>query len=87
MAALLAIEAAHDRHSLANPVRTAIVRVELNAIVKVDPPRSWPKKEKAMFALLPLDIKSIIALREEQRDNELRRLQSKVAENLNYGKT
>jgi hypothetical protein len=82
LAALLAIEAAHDRHSLANPVRTAVVRAELNSIVKVDPPRSWPTAEKGMFALLAPDVRHIIALREQQRDNEIRRLQSKVAREL-----
>jgi hypothetical protein len=79
LAALAAIETAHDRHCLANPVRTAIVRAELNTIVKVDPPRSWPKQDKAAFALLPADSKQIIATRELQRDNEVRRLQSKTA--------
>jgi hypothetical protein len=82
LAALTAIEAAHDRHSLANPVRTAIVRAEVDRLAKVTPPRSWPKAEKAMFALLPPDIKRIIALRQEQADHELCRLQSKVAREL-----
>jgi hypothetical protein len=82
LAALAAIEAAHDRHTLANPVRTAIVRAEVDKLAKVEAPRSLPKAEKAMFALLPPDIKRIIALRQEQADHELRRLQSKVAREL-----
>ena len=40
-----------------------------------------------MFAMLPPDIRHIIALREQQRDHELRRLQSKVARELELRQT
>lgn len=79
LAVLAAIEVAHDQHSLANPVRTAIVRAELNTIVKVDPPRSWPKQAKATFALLPPDIQRVLAKRQMDFDKELSRLHEEVA--------
>jgi hypothetical protein len=82
LAQLSAIEAMHDKFSLPNPVRTAAVRSALETLIKTDPPRSWPKAEKAMFALLPPDIRHIIALRQEQMDREIRKLHSKVARQL-----
>lgn len=80
LAMLGAIEALHDFHSLSNPVRTAIVRAALEQIIKLDPPRSWPKEDKALFAQLDPQIRRVIARREADRDRELRRLQSKAAE-------
>ena len=44
----------------------------------VEPPRSWPKADKALFVLLPDDVQAIISRRENQRDRELRRLQGVV---------
>jgi hypothetical protein len=82
LAQLSAIEAMHDKFSLPNPVRTAAVRYALETLIKTDPPRSWPKAEKAMFAQLPPDIRHIIALRQEQMDREIRKLHSKVARQL-----
>ena len=72
----------HDKFSLPNPVRTAAVRYAMETVVKADPPRSWPKKDKAAFAMLPSDIRLILAKRQEQMDTEIRRLQSKVAREL-----
>ena len=79
LAQLDAIERAHDRHSLSNPVRTAIVREVLETILQDDPPRSWPKDDKVLFAQLDPAIRRIIAEREKERDRELRRLQNKAA--------
>jgi hypothetical protein len=82
LAQLNAIEAMHDKFSLPNPVRTAAVRSAMETVVKADPPRSWPKKDKAAFAMLPSDIRLILAKRQEKMDTEIRRLQSKVAREL-----
>ena len=79
---LSAIEALHDKFSLPNPVRTAAVRSAMETVVKAAPPRSWPKKDKAAFAMLPSDIQLILAKRQEQMDTEIRRLQSKVAQEM-----
>jgi hypothetical protein len=74
-----AIERSHDRHSLSNPVRTAVVREVLGTIIKVDPPRSWPATDKVAFARLPADIRQAIASRERDRDRALRNAQHKIA--------
>jgi hypothetical protein len=77
-----AIDALHQYHGLSSPIHAAAVYAALERVIRTEPPRSWPKAEKAMFALLPPDIRHTIALREQQRDHELRRLQSKVAREL-----
>jgi hypothetical protein len=82
LAQINAIEQLHDRWSLANPVRTAIVRAALATFIKTDPPRSWPREDKVRFAELDPDIREIISKRENDRDKELRRLQNKVAADL-----
>jgi len=46
----------------------------------VNPPRSWPKADKALFAGLPLAVQAVIARREAERDRELRRLQQVVGD-------
>ena len=79
---LSAIEALHEKLTLPNPVRTLAVEYAMATLVKADPPRSWPKKDKAAFAMLPSDIRLILAKRQEQMDTEIRRLQSKVAREL-----
>jgi hypothetical protein len=82
LAQLDAIEQMHDKFALPNPVRTAAVRYAMETVVKADPPWSWPKKDRAAFAMLPSDIRLILAKRQEQMDTEIRRLQSKVAREL-----
>jgi hypothetical protein len=80
LAMLAAVQAIHDHHNLPNPVRTAIVRAALGMIIKVDPPRSWPKEDKVLFAQLDPDVRQIISERESLRDREIRRLQNAAAE-------
>jgi len=73
-----AIARLHDVHGLSNPVATATVAAILDAIVKCDPPRSWPKEDKARFSLLPADIREVIGRRERERDRALRRQQNEL---------
>jgi hypothetical protein len=73
---LAAIAQIHDEHRLSNPVATAIVSRALDRTITVEPPRSWPKADKAAFLFLPKQTQAIIARRERDRDRELRRLQS-----------
>jgi hypothetical protein len=82
LAQLDAIEQMHDKFSLPNPVRTAAVEHAMATLLKANPPRSWSKSEKGQWALLPASIRSAITRRENDRDHELRRLQSKVAREL-----
>jgi hypothetical protein len=77
---LEAIEAHHNHHGLANPNATAIVRLALDNVIHVEPPRSWPKEDKVRFGMLPPDTRDIIARRERDREIGLRRGQNEIAE-------
>lgn len=80
LGALEAITAVHDYHELPNPTATAIVKAALDRAMKtVEPPRSWSKAEKALFAT-PADIQRVIERREVDRDRALRRKQNELAE-------
>jgi hypothetical protein len=80
MAILAAIEALHDHHGLSLPTKSAVVCKALESVFTIDPPRSWPAADRALFATLPAQIQHRIAEREQQRDRELRRVQSEYAE-------
>ncbi len=87
LGALAAITAVHDYHGLPNPTATAIVKAALDRAIKIGPPRSWSKADKALFATLPADIRRIIERRETERDNGLRKKQNELAEkDRNNGK-
>jgi hypothetical protein len=75
-----AIELLHDHYGLANPMQTRAARWALDQVLKIEPPRSWPKEEKAMFVHLPVQIRNIIAHREADRERSLRRAQNSYAE-------
>jgi hypothetical protein len=78
---LEAIAKFHDHHNASCPCATSIVRTALDEIViGVEAPRSWSKEEKIEWALLPPDIREVVARREQQRDTALRRKQNKLAE-------
>jgi len=74
-----AISVLHDKHNLADPVATTVVRAVLSEVVAVEAPRSWRKPEKEMFVTLPPDIRAAVARREHERETQLRRLQNEVA--------
>jgi hypothetical protein len=80
LAILESIVAFHDHHSAPNPAATAVVRHALGEAIHIEPPRSWPKEDKVLFATLPPDIRDVIARREQAREIELRRKQNEVAE-------
>jgi hypothetical protein len=75
-----ALEHLHDRWGLPNPVKTAVVDAAIERITQTRPPRSWPAADKALFATLDPQIRHRIATREQQRDTELRRVQTELAE-------
>lgn len=77
--ALSAISALHDFHSLQNPAATQQVRAGLDKIVKPEVPRSWSKAEKAMFSLLPSDVRAAINRRERHRETEASRMRNENA--------
>jgi hypothetical protein len=69
----------HVLFGLANPAATPIVLAALNEIATIEPPRSWPKREKHRFRALPQDLQVYIAKREKERDLALRRAQNTAA--------
>jgi hypothetical protein len=77
--ALMAIQEIHDEKGMPSPVAAAAVRSTVTRILDLKPPRSWRKAEQLMFAELPIEVRAVIARREEDRDRELRRLQNELA--------
>ncbi len=75
-AALVAI---HDSVGASNPVATLSVRTILERRLRPIFPRSWNKEDLAVFAVLPIEVRNIIAKREDQRDAALRRAQNQLA--------
>jgi hypothetical protein len=80
VAMLEAISALHDYHNLSNPCATRVVNLALEQIVHPEIPRSWTREERAEWIKLPPPVRDAIARRENDRDRELRRLQTKAAE-------
>ena len=78
--AISAISALHDYHRQPNPAATQQLRAELDKIIKPDVPRSWSKAEKAMFSLLPSDVRAAINRRERHREAEGSQLRNEIAE-------
>jgi hypothetical protein len=81
LARVNAISILHDRHSLADPTATTVVRAVLADVVAAPaPPRSWTKSEKQMFTGLPVAAQSVIARREADRETQMRRAQNEAGE-------
>ena len=78
LAALSAIGKMHDRHGLPNPAATLVTRVALETKLPGEQPR-WKKHELEIWQSLPADTRAIIALRENQRGTEVRRVHNELA--------
>jgi hypothetical protein len=90
LAQLDAIEQLHNKWSLPSPVRSVPVQYAMETLLKVAPPRSWSKSDKAEWALLPLLIRDAISRRERDRDLALPRAQNDFAkrrQNMNGADT
>lgn len=70
----------HTAHGLPDPTQSKDVAAAINAIAKIDPPRSWPAEEKLRFLTLPYDIQLIISKREADRDKQIRHMQNELAQ-------
>lgn len=66
------ISRAHYLIGLADPTLGGAVSAAMNAIAKIEPPRSWPKEHKFRFEQLPYDLQAYIAVREQERDRVVR---------------
>ena len=82
LATLAAVAALHDYHGLSNPVATRVVNLALEQILREERQPRWSKDELIEWRHLPLPIRNAIARREDDRDHELRRLQNKVAKEV-----
>jgi hypothetical protein len=78
LAAIGAIGKMHDKFGLPNPAATLATRVALEVKMPGEQPR-WKKHELEIWKSLPADMRAVIALRENQRGTEVRRVQSELA--------
>jgi hypothetical protein len=70
----------HSAHGLPDPTQSKAVAAAINAVAKIDPPRSWPAEEKILFLNLPYDIQSYLAKRQADDDALIRKLQNELAQ-------
>jgi hypothetical protein len=77
--ALQEISRAHYVHLLPDPTVGETVATALNNIVRVDPPRSWPKELHDRFKMLPHEIQHWLARRQAADDRLIRKLQNELA--------
>lgn len=74
------ISRAHYLIGLADPTLGGAVSAAMNAIAKIEPPRSWPKEQKFRFEQLPYDLQLYLADMMARRETELRRAQTELAQ-------
>ena len=77
--AVLEISRAHYTVGLPDVTNSFPVASAINALSKLEAPRSWPAAEKLRFATLPYDIQLVISNREADRDKQIRHLQNEFA--------
>ena len=76
-----AIEALHNLYQCANPVATSSARFALEQVIKGGPaPRSWTKDEKALWATLPPEVRSVIQRRDADQEKSMRKAQNEAAD-------
>jgi hypothetical protein len=78
-AELIALDQEHEALLYAPPGKACAVVDAFNAAHPVEPPRSWPDKQKRRFLELPYDLQVFIAGRETDRDKAVRRAQNAAA--------
>jgi hypothetical protein len=77
--AVLEISRAHYTVGLPDVTNSFPVAAAINALSKLEAPRSWPAAEKLRFSTLPYDIQKCIATREADRDHRIRTMQNEFA--------
>jgi hypothetical protein len=80
LAEIAKISAAHASRGMADPTLSWAPTAALNAIIKIDPPRSWPKEDRPMWVALPYAVQQRITKRESERDTMVRRCQNEAAD-------
>jgi hypothetical protein len=74
------ISVSHLENNLADPTAGGQPSVALNAISKLDAPRSWPKAMKERFKDIPHDVQSYLVESSGKREAELRRSQNEAGD-------
>lgn len=69
----------HTSIGLADPTLGGAATAVIGELSRIDPPRSWPDRQKQRFRSLPYDVQAYIAGHEAQRDKALRRAQNEAA--------
>jgi hypothetical protein len=75
-----AIELLHDQAMLSNPVATFVVRNELARIYEINPPRSWAKVHRPLFASLPIEVRQVVENYADLSSKAVRKAQNEAAE-------
>jgi hypothetical protein len=75
-----AIQSIHDSVGSSSPVATIAVRTILERRLRAESPKSWSRDDKQLFASLPVEIRAVLARRENERDAGLRRKQQEIHE-------
>jgi hypothetical protein len=65
---------------LADPTLSEAVTRAMNEISQIDPPRSWPKREKERFLRLPYDLQVFFWMHAAKRDGEFGRLKGEIGQ-------
>jgi hypothetical protein len=78
--ALRDVSRMHYVHGLPDPTLGETVAAALNNIVRVDPPRSWPKELHERFKMLPHEIQHWLARRQSHDDQLIRNLQNELGQ-------
>ncbi|XSC46798.1 hypothetical protein ACF1BQ_014600 [Bradyrhizobium sp. RDT10] len=78
IASMQEVSRLHTSNGLADPC-TAQVTAAFYAIAPIDPPRSWPKDQKACFAELPYGVQKYVAAHDDQRERAIRRAHNEAA--------
>jgi hypothetical protein len=86
-AELVALDQEHEALLYAPPGKARAVADAFNAAHPIEPPRSWPDKQKRRFFELPHDLQMFIAEREVDRDKAVRRAQNAAAAVTRKGRT
>jgi hypothetical protein len=74
------ISASHLENGYADPTAGGQATAAMNAISKLEPPRSWRRDMKERFFSLPWDVQDYLTQRENQRDREVRKAQNEAGD-------
>jgi hypothetical protein len=77
-----AMQAWAGYYHMADPCSSGPVRAVLLRRLRIEPPRSFNKQDRELFACMPVEQKAVLYRREQERDRALRNLQNKHADGV-----